>query len=524
MHQALQIPEIIRTILEGSNTKKALAVALTCRAFLEPGLDRVWHTLRGFTEIVSCFPEDLCEVERRDVRGLNGNPTVEVEVLVLRRALKVADLERYLTKYSHRIRVFTGINTRLFFLSNEVSQALQMATEYRPGALSPHLETFYWPFFAQQYETYYGRECSAMVSAFVPLLLSSTVASFCLPYFEIVQPITSTTIQLALSRLRLTKLNVLTGAHVSWVQEVLQGPLGNQLRNLRLNIVTSPQLLVCVKALPQLRYLHLGVVGNLLPLNAALTTELTIPFPSLLNFTFFAKDYSKVAAILELIPTTNGIRHLGFTVDNPGIKDEVRETIDIIRVRMNPWTLASLRWVERGGPRQAPQTVPIDVDIHGSVDISPLFLFKNLTRFKISIQEPVQLSPNQVDQIPLAWPTIQSLKVRSPGRNHLAPLIDYEHILSLIDGCRSLRKLSLPFDTTRLAGNETSPGAPYSLETLQVDDCPIYSPTRVVAFLKANFRKTTTITRQTPEDAGERSLFCQRWDIVEKEWAAYCST
>ncbi|KAF5334533.1 hypothetical protein D9611_013812 [Ephemerocybe angulata] len=529
MHQALQIPELIRTVSEASDINDALAVSLTCRAFLEPALDRIWHTLHSSREIISCFPEDLWEVELRDATGLKGNATVQVEVLVLRRALKVADLERYLTKYSHRIRSFVGSSPRAFFFSNEVSQALQMATEYRPGALAPHLESFRWPYFTERYETTYGRECGAMVSAFVPLLLSPTVDYFRLPYFQAVLPITLTTMQLALSRLpKLTKLVVSTlEAPLPWIQGILQVPLGNQLRSINMDTPVTAELLLCLKALPQLTSLCLWNISGIVTTDATPTTGSTsIPFPSLLDLTFFAEDYAEVAAFLQLTPATNNIRRLDITVGDPGVKVEVQATIDTIRRRMNPRTLASLHWVETGQqPRQSIQTAPIDVDMHSAVDISPFFLFKNLTVFKVSIQEPIQLSPTEADQIPLAWPMIHSLKLRSPGRAHLVPLIDYGHILSLLNGCRSLRKLGLPFDTARLSGlKETSPGAPYSLTSLHIDDCLIYSPTRVLAFLKANLRKTTRIARQAPDDDGERSLFCQRWDIVEKEWAAYCSS
>lgn len=76
MHQCLQIAEVIDLIIENvfqkphnipsTPRRSMLSTALTCKAFLNPALDRLWRDsdLRDFRQIISCLPDDLFE---RDV-------------------------------------------------------------------------------------------------------------------------------------------------------------------------------------------------------------------------------------------------------------------------------------------------------------------------------------------------------------------------------------------------------------------------------------------------------------------------
>lgn len=70
MNRCLQAPEILRLICDELPTdgrdarQRLLAVALSCRALLEPALDRLWHTVSTF-EILRCtLPSDVWKVEK----------------------------------------------------------------------------------------------------------------------------------------------------------------------------------------------------------------------------------------------------------------------------------------------------------------------------------------------------------------------------------------------------------------------------------------------------------------------------
>lgn len=72
MHHCLTIQEILRVILgfydlsphspECRTARSTLlAAALTCRAFVDPALDRLWCNLFSLRPLFMCLPEDSCE-------------------------------------------------------------------------------------------------------------------------------------------------------------------------------------------------------------------------------------------------------------------------------------------------------------------------------------------------------------------------------------------------------------------------------------------------------------------------------
>ena len=60
MHQVLETPELARLIIRSGRTRATtLALALTCRAFLEPSMDILWEVLMSLAPLVRCLPSDL---------------------------------------------------------------------------------------------------------------------------------------------------------------------------------------------------------------------------------------------------------------------------------------------------------------------------------------------------------------------------------------------------------------------------------------------------------------------------------
>jgi hypothetical protein len=67
MNPALSIPEVIRLVCNELDVKSSRATALTCRALLEPSLDRLWHTIETFEPFISCLPPIAFNVVREEV-------------------------------------------------------------------------------------------------------------------------------------------------------------------------------------------------------------------------------------------------------------------------------------------------------------------------------------------------------------------------------------------------------------------------------------------------------------------------
>jgi hypothetical protein len=64
MSLALKVPEILKIVLEdiyfNSDTPQhdTLALALTCKDFLEPALNTLWSYLPSILPLIKCFPTD----------------------------------------------------------------------------------------------------------------------------------------------------------------------------------------------------------------------------------------------------------------------------------------------------------------------------------------------------------------------------------------------------------------------------------------------------------------------------------
>ena len=76
MSHPLGIPEIIRLICDRGDKKTALAVSLTCRAFLDPALDRLWHEVTSFQPLIRCLPKDFFSQNDKKVL-VSGYSTIQ---------------------------------------------------------------------------------------------------------------------------------------------------------------------------------------------------------------------------------------------------------------------------------------------------------------------------------------------------------------------------------------------------------------------------------------------------------------
>lgn len=170
MHHCLKTSEIVRTIcsqLDDNAKERALSMALACRDFLEPGLDRLWHTIDSMDPILARLPENLWRTD-----GIQANDDELERIVMVRIALLVelnvhlnqSTLTTVLTKTdcnpkTRRETSFCARQTREISrspadwrigarpksLSIKGWQALQVATRHEQGALPPLLKTCSWP-------------------------------------------------------------------------------------------------------------------------------------------------------------------------------------------------------------------------------------------------------------------------------------------------------------------------------------------------------------------------------------------
>ncbi|KAJ7049035.1 hypothetical protein C8F01DRAFT_1185936 [Mycena amicta] len=130
MHPSLEIQEILRLIIVQVIGHKSLAsMALTCRAFLEPVLDEMWHTQANLVPWLRCFPADAISVE-----------LISHEYIIrILRPILPADWQRPLF-YAHRIRTYQA------FEGKNMAEALGVLSMSLPEGhlLLPKLDTLLW--------------------------------------------------------------------------------------------------------------------------------------------------------------------------------------------------------------------------------------------------------------------------------------------------------------------------------------------------------------------------------------------
>ncbi|TEB32529.1 hypothetical protein FA13DRAFT_1709068 [Coprinellus micaceus] len=116
MYRCLSISEILRSVCDKMDKASSLSIALTCRAFLEPGFDKVWLDILvpTFEPLICCLPDDIWQSK-------------DDGLLALRVPLTLEHLERYLTFYAPRIRsVSTSSKRQGKAISLETIESLKL--------------------------------------------------------------------------------------------------------------------------------------------------------------------------------------------------------------------------------------------------------------------------------------------------------------------------------------------------------------------------------------------------------------
>ena len=66
MRKCLEIDEILQIIISYATQAGRVNLALTCRAFYDPAMDAVWHTLIGLQDLVHCLPAQALSIDKRN--------------------------------------------------------------------------------------------------------------------------------------------------------------------------------------------------------------------------------------------------------------------------------------------------------------------------------------------------------------------------------------------------------------------------------------------------------------------------
>ncbi|KAF6753306.1 hypothetical protein DFP72DRAFT_1171094 [Ephemerocybe angulata] len=483
----LQIPAVIRSICDHLDRRSALAMSLTRRAFLDPGLDSVWYSLDSFEPLLACLPTDLWRIEEKKIR----DRSTLTSVYYLNRALVPSDADRYLKGYAHRIRhLKADIYNAKRIPSVELLQALQVVTYFEPGALAPNIRTFDWiP--GNRIERKFSLEYSNNIQPFMPLFVGAKVTELtfnmksCLP----LQALTLLSMANA-KRLDLLKNQYLGSETAKFADDYLKSSTWNHLKRLQIKTLL-PSTILYLATLPQLSMLSI----NSLKANdwhiSATERRSRRPiegFSCLRELGIADADtVSTITGFLQHLPTLNKLEALDGMALARCSSEEGQDVIDTIAGHLlNPDNFQRLGLFD-GETGPIPDYEPgEDNEYTPPITIAPLYVFKRLNYIAMGLSQWISITPDDIAQMRTAWAEVETLDIVENRLVDPAPLIDHTHLLYLLDGCPSLVKLGLRFDATRISGEETG-GPFYQLYELNIGGSTISSPISVFKFLETNF-------------------------------------
>ncbi|TEB32537.1 hypothetical protein FA13DRAFT_1731744 [Coprinellus micaceus] len=504
MSHPLGIPEILRLICDRGDKKTTLSVALTCRTFLEPALDRLWHEVTSFQPLIRCLPTDLFSL-------------ADKKVLRPRRTIVEEDLKRYLTVYAHRIRTFAlQLEEQKQFLSIETLGALQLATEYRLGALSPLLQHFRWPSPEEDYRCIHPESSSELLSSYIALFLGDNTQRIELEWHDHDYPLYTGSVLFHIKRRspHLKELRLRASVTDAFVTLFLDPFPWTSLEALALEgMECTDELFLALAKMPRLRRLEIDD-SHQSPQQFAARENTS--FLSLDTLIIRSCDFSGPAYILQFLPTTTKLVRLKIEAGGDCGSTDCQEAIDAIRKHCNPCALQHLELYDSTYTAHGQETLDLEEDEKEDADLWELGAFSTLTTLTIRCGGRLGVLREEIGKFTETWPRLQHLDLCPMQYSRgLVPTLDHNDLLKFLQALPLLRYLGLRFDATQLGSDQGPPAlGPFQLRTLRVGESPIRSPSRVVKYLKDHFPDLEELDAQYTSP-----ISIQRPNMLDRRWA-----
>ncbi|KAF5313383.1 hypothetical protein D9611_008459 [Ephemerocybe angulata] len=542
MNKCLQAPEILQLICDQvpnetrQDRQRLLAIALSCRALLEPGLDRLWHTIRSFRPLVTTLHPNSLE---REIK-CDGQPPRRFEVLTLRCEITPPDLDRYLAYYAPRIREVDIAQLRTTF-SPETWQNLQLATNWKAGALSPSAWKIVWRL-TEYFQPKLSEAILDQTFPYFALFLGPKVTSVHFA-FNSETPIhtaslrNATIIPTVLKTLQLEDGSV-ADSELPFLHDFLTSSSWNNLEGLTIGRMPS-YAIPHLSTLPCLSTLEIGSLRGPGPLYSYTEDDVEMPpahlssisssaFRSLKSLKLSSGFLLYFQGFLQHLPPDNQVHTLKCTLEaTPGSTDCVYGLLFTISLHCNPQKLRKL--VIKGRPNISYQEENLDAQPTDGVDLLSLLRFTGLETLSLNILVGVNLNSDDIKAIIENFPQLVKLKVDTGAFDSRLPRIDHTHVLQLLYKLPHLKKLGLRFDATSIPRDQSEEPALDNLVTndqpsqvikLWVGDSPICSPSNTAKFFEAHCPKLRMenvfprpVELNTPETM-PAVMYQRRWKAV----------
>ncbi|KAF5313356.1 hypothetical protein D9611_008472 [Ephemerocybe angulata] len=504
MNRCLQAPEILQLICnqlpndQKEDRQRLRALALSCRALLEPALDRLWYKVHSLAFFIPTLPASMWKVE-----SVTPGSRPKYTLMGLNRAILTADLVRYLSYYAPRIQeIELGGLTSTFTV--EAWQGLQAATSWKPGAMTPYVRTIRWDL-SPRGDTSLSEKQLNRAFPYLSLFAGPTTKSLHLT-FDSAVAIQMTSVQGAPNLCQALEEFSLTNLAGYWstkafIGDYLQSFSWQTLKVLKVTDV-GHELYPSLSRLPNLTTLEISNIHGTTPhhydsLGNPETDYISaIPhdaFPSLEVLKLKSQELYYLSNFLQQLPPNNRLHTLKFTLTFMYDEEHIDTLLEALKHHCNPETFRKLV-LKESTHLEAEENE--DLATYPRIDI--LSALQNLTALEVlSVSfatETVDLQPDDITNITKYWPNLVKLKIDVDYPSTRPPSINHDELLELIYGCPNLKKLGLRFDATQISEEEEVPecalyDTPAPIEKLWVCDSPIIRPSNWARFFEAHCPK-----------------------------------
>ncbi|KAF6753227.1 hypothetical protein DFP72DRAFT_1046704 [Ephemerocybe angulata] len=377
MHHCLEIHEIVRNICDHMDKKTSLSLGLTCRATLEPALERIWEVIDSW-EFLRSLPEASWKITLEPCNAYecsSDQPCTRYFEPSDNDGFKPADLTRYLKHYAPKIRVLT------------LGEAMGRAVDKELGILSPFLKQFTW--LSPDALGYYTSNSEVM-----DIIPSRLMYGFLGPSVHIVRMEVNSScddlyipfVDCMAVRLgpTLSKLDLGTYdpdlCDLGALEDILDlAPKWNRLESLNLPTIFSVENIIALASLPCLRYLRLQLVEDVSDFGGRSKVEEAYlalnPFSALEELDIRGPNFRDIVGFLDYLPKDTIIHTFIADSNEFNSTEDAQEMVETVRKHFDPLHLKYLSICDGQGRSPGEPEEPLDPDELGwddSADITCL--------------------------------------------------------------------------------------------------------------------------------------------------------
>ncbi|KAI0944045.1 hypothetical protein AcV7_001973 [Taiwanofungus camphoratus] len=543
MHNCLKISEILTVIIEHAYsdpdsrpviaTRTLVALALTCKTFLEPALDRLWHEQQTLVPLVKTLPVDawsevegdIVAQERKMDRGELIREKTMQRVVSITRTLVPQDWSRF-DMYASRVKSL-GFETRKIRVNRRTHTFDEgvydhLIRDREAALLLPNVHRLMWT----------TSDIDANVLSYAQLFIGPCLKSLCLHFFnDLPQDSYSMVASLekicpSSSLIDFEMLSVPFKRRSHLLTQLLHAPNSISFRRFWVFGLSKDDI-VRLASLPRLRAVKLGM-KHIYDDNFQFLAKACIHpmFPSLQVLEINVDSITACGALLKVMKSCS-LRHLTVCSTRLESPEVLHEFLTNLYTHCSQESLQGIRIIDVPGDH-----VPRgDLGINGYA-LDPLFAFRNLRSVYFDCWCGHELDNATLVKLASSWPL---LEVFSMGVNHGWSQISgwtFAGVAQLLRLCPNLRSLGMAIDVSqddlRMASAADDHICSKRITMLDVGDSMIGDVTvtaRSFAYLFPNLRE---IWARRPlwhesfkEGYGHKDVAKTFWEDVQKQVRVY---